>query len=125
MTQTGHQVVFKKLRLAGILIALGLVTEAITLEWNHPLAFMAFLGLGVLLMAVGMGVVEPRVMGGTLVEPLAGIVNGADCPNVVAPPLTQVARARTGPKFAGIFGSTQVPSVFTCTVRLSTLTTQF
>lgn len=54
MTQTGHQVVFKKLRLAGILIALGLVTEAITLEWNHPLAFMAFLGLGVLLMAVGM-----------------------------------------------------------------------
>lgn len=54
MTQTGHQVVYTKLRLAGILIALGLVTEAITLVWNHPLAFMAFLGLGVLLMAVGM-----------------------------------------------------------------------
>ena len=54
MMETGHQVVYKRLRLAGILIAFGLVTEAITLVWNHPLAFMSFLGLGVLLMVVGM-----------------------------------------------------------------------
>src|ERR1700739_1651625 len=36
----------------------------------------------------------------------------------------QVARARTRPKFAGIFGSSQVPSEFTRALRFKTLTTQ-
>src|SRR5437588_2419423 len=41
------------------------------------------------------------------------------------PLLTQVARARTGPKFAGILGNTHVPSALTCTLRFRTLTMQF
>ena len=51
-----EQFISKKLRLAGILIALGLIMEAVTLVWNHPLSFMAFLGGGVLLMLIGMAI---------------------------------------------------------------------
>lgn len=53
MTPIEH-VIHKKLRLAGILIAVGLVMEAVTLVWNHPLSFLAFLVAGVLLMLLGM-----------------------------------------------------------------------
>jgi hypothetical protein len=45
--------VSKRLRLAGILVILGLLVQGVTLLWNHPLAFMAFLGLGGLLLFAG------------------------------------------------------------------------
>ncbi|HKF23376.1 MAG TPA: hypothetical protein VKE93_17520 [Candidatus Angelobacter sp.] len=43
----------KRLRLAGTLIIAGLVVEGASLGWNHPLSFVAFIGVGGLLMAVG------------------------------------------------------------------------
>lgn len=43
----------KKLRTAGILIILGLLVEAVSLIWNHPLSFVAFMGISGLLFAVG------------------------------------------------------------------------
>lgn len=51
MTQS--DVISKKLRIAGIVIILGLLVEALSLVWNHPLSFVAFVGLGGLLLAVG------------------------------------------------------------------------
>src|SRR5689334_6310183 len=53
------------------------------------------------------------------------MMNGSDSPEMVFPSMTHVARARTGPRFAGMFGSTQVPSGLARTFRFSTLTTQF
>lgn len=43
----------KKLRTAGILIIIGLAVEAISLAWNHPLSFVAFLGISGLFLALG------------------------------------------------------------------------
>lgn len=43
----------RRLRLAGILVALGLAVEAATMYWPHPTAFLVFLGLGGLLVAAG------------------------------------------------------------------------
>ena len=43
-----------RLRLSGLLIALGLGVELATLFWNHPLSFFLFLGLGTLLVGAGM-----------------------------------------------------------------------
>ena len=43
----------KKLRIAGILIILGLVIESFSLLWSHPLSFLAFLCIGGLLLVVG------------------------------------------------------------------------
>lgn len=51
MNQQIH--ISKKLRAAGILIILGLVTEAVSLLWNHPLSFLAFLCIGGLFLVVG------------------------------------------------------------------------
>jgi hypothetical protein len=45
--------VSKRLRLAGILVILGLLVQGLTLLWSHPLAFLAFLGLGGLLLFIG------------------------------------------------------------------------
>lgn len=42
-----------KLRLSGALIALGLLVQALSLLWNHPLSFIAFISLGGLLVAAG------------------------------------------------------------------------
>jgi len=47
------QPIAAKLRKSGILIILGLLVEALTLVWNHPLAFIAFIGISGLLMAIG------------------------------------------------------------------------
>jgi len=44
-----------RLRIAGILIVLGLMVELFTLAWNHPLGFLVFLGVGGLSVAAGMG----------------------------------------------------------------------
>jgi hypothetical protein len=48
--------VSKKLRLAGILIVLGLSVEGLSLVWNHPLSFIAFLGVGGLMIFVGIAI---------------------------------------------------------------------
>ena len=58
-------VIYKRLRIAGILIAIGLIVEALSLIWNHPLSFVAFLGIGGLLLFLGIAVylialVNPR-----------------------------------------------------------------
>jgi len=67
MTETQDQDPFmaKRLRLAGTLIALGLVVEGLSLSWNHPLSFVAFLSIGGLLLFLGIVVyltalVSPR-----------------------------------------------------------------
>jgi hypothetical protein len=46
----------KRIRLAGILLIAGLLVEFVTLRWSHPTAFLLFLLLGGLLMALGIGV---------------------------------------------------------------------
>ena len=45
--------IHSKLRLAGAFIILGLVVQALSLLWNHPLSFIAFVTVGGLLLAVG------------------------------------------------------------------------
>ena len=53
MTATDAPPLIRRLRLAGLLVTLGLIVEAITLFWSHPTAFLVFLGLGGLLVAAG------------------------------------------------------------------------
>ena len=53
MTQIVDTFLAKRLRTAGILIVLGTVVEGLSLFWNHPLSFIAFVGIGGLLMFVG------------------------------------------------------------------------
>jgi hypothetical protein len=53
MMQSQTPTVNSKLRLSGALIALGLLVQAISLLWNHPLSFIAFISIGGLLVAVG------------------------------------------------------------------------
>ena len=55
MTPTQDGFVSKKLRAAGILIILSLVVQGLSLVWNHPLAFVAFLVVGGLLLLTGLG----------------------------------------------------------------------
>jgi len=55
MTPTQDGFVSKKLRTAGILIILSLVVQGLSLVWNHPLAFVAFLVVGGLLLLTGLG----------------------------------------------------------------------
>jgi len=43
----------KRLRWAGLLIALGLVVQLLTFMWIHPLAFIAFAAIGCPLVAAG------------------------------------------------------------------------
>jgi uncharacterized membrane protein len=42
-----------KLRVSGMFIILGLIIQALSLLWNHPLSFIAFVTLGGLLLAIG------------------------------------------------------------------------
>jgi len=42
------------LRIAGVLIFIGLLIEGLTLTWNNPIAFLVFLGMGGLLIFVGL-----------------------------------------------------------------------
>lgn len=63
MTQDAF--ISKRLRTSGILVILGLLVEALSLMWNHPLSFVVFLGLGGLLLLVGIviyltALVSPR-----------------------------------------------------------------
>ncbi len=43
-----------RLRLAGILVAAGIIIELTTLFWNHTVSFLLFLSLGALLVGAGM-----------------------------------------------------------------------
>jgi len=43
-----------RLRIAGTLVFLGLVVEALTLGWNNPIAFLVFMGIGGLLIFLGL-----------------------------------------------------------------------
>jgi hypothetical protein len=45
--------IHSRLRLSGLLIAVGLLIEALSLLWNHPLSFIAFVTVGGALMALG------------------------------------------------------------------------
>ena len=51
MTKNGF--ISKKLRISGILIILGLLAEALSLLWNHPLSFIAFVDIGGLSIFIG------------------------------------------------------------------------
>lgn len=48
-----HPRLARRLKLAGLLVGLGLLIEAATLFWSHPTAFLAFLLLGAVLVAAG------------------------------------------------------------------------
>lgn len=52
MTET-QEFISKRLKIAGILIILGLIVEGVSLLWLHPLSFVFFIGVGVLLLAAG------------------------------------------------------------------------
>ncbi len=54
MTLQSHVITMAtRLRIAGALIFVGLLIEALTLTWNNPIAFLVFLGMGGLLIFVG------------------------------------------------------------------------
>lgn len=42
-----------RLRIAGVLVFVGLLIEAFTLTWNNPIAFIVFLALGGLMIGLG------------------------------------------------------------------------
>ena len=42
-----------RLRASGALLILGLLVEAFSLFWNHPLSFIAFVTVGILLIFAG------------------------------------------------------------------------
>jgi len=50
---TAEDKLHRRLRLAGTLLAGGLLTEAICLLWARPLAFIVLVGLGGLLVTAG------------------------------------------------------------------------
>jgi len=43
----------KRIRWSGLLVAAGIGVLVVSLYWDHPLAFMAFLGIGCPLVGVG------------------------------------------------------------------------
>ena len=53
MTQIQEEFFTKRIRIAGMFILLGLVVESLSLMWNHPLSFVAFLAVGGLLLGAG------------------------------------------------------------------------
>jgi hypothetical protein len=53
MTEIQEEFITKKVRIAGVFVLLGLVVEGLSLMWNHLLSFVAFIGIGGLLLAVG------------------------------------------------------------------------
>lgn len=42
-----------RLRIAGVLVFVGLLIEAFTLTWNNPIAFIVFLAVGGLMIGLG------------------------------------------------------------------------
>jgi hypothetical protein len=56
MTQTRDGLAAKRLRRASVLIILSLAVQGFSLVWRHPLAFVAFLLVGGLLLLIGLGI---------------------------------------------------------------------
>jgi hypothetical protein len=55
----------RRLRLAGVFIIAGVLIQGLSLVWNHPLSFIAFLGVGGLAVSAGivvylLALVSPR-----------------------------------------------------------------
>jgi heme A synthase len=46
----------RRLRIAGVLLVLGLGIDALSLLWNHPLAFLGFMFVGGLFVFLGIAV---------------------------------------------------------------------
>ena len=44
----------RQLRRSGVLVAIGLLAELVSLLWNHPTAFFLFLGVGAVLISAGL-----------------------------------------------------------------------
>jgi small-conductance mechanosensitive channel len=64
-TQSSEQFMSSRLRLAGIFIIAGILAQGLSLVWNHPLSFLAFLGIGGLAVFAGIiiylfALVSPR-----------------------------------------------------------------
>jgi hypothetical protein len=64
-TQIEDRFLTSRLRLAGIFIIVGVVVQGLSLVWNHPLSFIAFLGVGGLAVIAGivvylLALVSPR-----------------------------------------------------------------
>ena len=55
MSTAQDQFIAKRLRLSGTFIIVGLLIEGVSLFWNHPLSFVAFIGIGGF--AIGLGVI--------------------------------------------------------------------
>ncbi len=53
---TGTTGIERQLRISGILIALGLLVEGLSLIRIHPLAFLAFMFIGGALLIAGIGI---------------------------------------------------------------------
>ncbi len=53
MMQNQAKPIHARLRSAGAFIILGLVVQAVSLLWNHPLSFIAFVIVGGLLQVIG------------------------------------------------------------------------
>ena len=53
---TGTTGIERRLRISGILIALGLLVEGLSLIRVHPLAFLAFMLIGGALLIAGIGI---------------------------------------------------------------------
>lgn len=53
--QTQTNPIHARLRFAGTFIILGLIVQALSLLWNHPLSFIAFVILGGFFQVIGIG----------------------------------------------------------------------
>jgi len=53
---SGQATLERRLRMSGVLIVLGLIVEALSLGWIHPLAFMGFMIVGGALLIAGVAV---------------------------------------------------------------------
>src|SRR5207249_12141303 len=102
------------------------VSVAVTVSWAvAPIEASAVLA-EVMVRPAGTRGPPPNLMLMGPTAPFTGTVKKSDLPEIVTPLITHVARARTWtPRKTGTLGTTQLPSGFTLTARLSTLRVQF
>lgn len=63
MMNSQNSLLGRRLRLAGGLIIGGLVVQAASLFWNHPLSFIVFVSVGTLLLAAGIVIYLLTIVG--------------------------------------------------------------
>jgi hypothetical protein len=51
--QAENVFIARRLRLAGMFIIAGVLVQGLSLVWNYPLSFLAFIGIGGLMMFLG------------------------------------------------------------------------